>query len=141
MGKQVNFLNEKLERCEADNPDAMDAAGLGRPYPVIRLYQPDLEGNERKYVLECLNSSWISSNGLFVNRFEEEFARVVGSKHAIAVTNGTVALHLALHALGIGPGDEVIVPSLTYIASVNAIAQTGATPVFADSCAEDWLLD
>jgi perosamine synthetase len=108
---------------------------------LIRLYQPDLSGNERRYVLECLESSWISSNGAFVPRFEEEFAKYVGVDHAIAVSNGTVALHLALHALGIGPGDEVIVPSLTYVAPVNCIAQTGATPVFVDSRLDDWLMD
>ena len=92
-------------------------------------------------MLECLESSWISSNGEFVPRFENEFAKYVGVDHAIAVTNGTVALHLALHALGIGPGDEVIVPSLTYIAPVNVITQTGAKPVFVDSRLDDWLID
>jgi perosamine synthetase len=109
--------------------------------PVINLYRPDLSGNERKYVLECIDSSWISSNGVFVGRFEQAFAEVTGVAHAIAVSNGTVALHLALHALGVGPGDEVIVPSFTYIASVNTIAQTGATPIFVESCVNDWLLD
>jgi perosamine synthetase len=109
--------------------------------PVIKLYEPDLSGNERKYVLECLDTSWISSNGVFVPRFERAFADAIGAPHAIAVSNGTVALHLSLYALGIGPGDEVIVPSLTYISSVNAIALTGATPVFVDSCVDDWLLD
>ena len=109
--------------------------------PIIRLYEPDLSGNERKYVLECLDSTWISSNGSFLSRFETEFAKLVGAEHAVAVCNGTVALHLALHALGVGPGDEVIVPSLTYIASVNTIAQTGAVPVFAESRADDWLVN
>jgi hypothetical protein len=118
-----------------------ELAVSAEPRPVINLYQPDLSGNERRYVLECLDSSWISSNGVFVPRFEQAFAEVVGAAHAVAVSNGTVALHLALHALGIGPGDEVIVPSFTYIASVNAIAQTGATPVLADSRLDDWLLD
>jgi perosamine synthetase len=109
--------------------------------PVIPVYRPDLSGNERRYVLDCLESSWISSNGAYIARFEAEFARAAGSPHALGVCNGTVALHLALHALGIGPGDEVIVPSFTYIASVNTIAQCGATPVFADSRDGDWLLD
>ncbi len=76
-----------------------------------------------------------------MERFEAAFRELTGAEHAIAVTNGTVALHLVLHCLGVGPGDEVIVPTFTYIASVNTIAQTGATPVFADSRAEDWLLD
>lgn len=109
--------------------------------PVIPVYEPDLSGNERQYVLECLDSSWISSIGAFIGRFEEAIASATQAPHAISVCNGTVALHLALHCLDIGPGDEVIVPTFTYIASVNTIAQTGATPVFADSRSSDWQLD
>jgi perosamine synthetase len=104
-------------------------------YPV---YRPYLTGNEKLYVNECLDSTWISSKGKFISLFEEEFAKFIDVKHATTVSNGTVALHLALLALGIGPGDEVIVPTLTYIASVNAIAYTGATPVFVDSLRETW---
>ncbi|HZH65609.1 MAG TPA: DegT/DnrJ/EryC1/StrS aminotransferase family protein [Flavisolibacter sp.] len=107
-------------------------------YPV---YQPSLTGNEKKYVNECIDSTWISSKGVFISRFEEEFARFINVRHAATVSNGTVALHLALMALGIGPGDEVIVPTLTYIASVNAIVYTGATPVFVDSLADTWQMD
>jgi perosamine synthetase len=107
-------------------------------YPV---YQPSLTGNEKKYVNECLDSTWISSKGKFVGLFEEKFASYIGIQHAATVSNGTVALHLALLALGIGAGDEVIVPTLTYIASVNAIAYTGATPVFVDSLADTWQMD
>jgi perosamine synthetase len=109
--------------------------------PVIPVYRPDLSGNERRYVLDCVDSSWISSIGVYIERFEAAVAAATGAAHAIAVTNGTVALHLALHCLGIGPGDEVIVPAFTYIASVNTIAQTGATPVFCDSRPSDWLID
>jgi len=108
---------------------------------VIPVYRPDLSGNEQRYVMECLESSWISSIGTFIERFEAALGETTGAPHAIAVCNGTVALHLALHTLGIGPGDEVIVPTFTYIASVNTILQTGATPVFADSRPSDWLLD
>jgi perosamine synthetase len=111
---------------------------IGEQIPV---YRPDLSGNERRYVLECVDSSWISSIGTFVERFESSIATLTGAPYAISVSNGTVALHLALHCLGIGPGDEVIVPTFTYIASVNTIAQTGATPVFADSRSDDWLMD
>src|ERR1700712_4076666 len=107
----------------------------------LPVYRPDLSGNERTYVLECLDSSWISSVGAFIGRFERAVAEATGAAHAIAVCNGTVALHLALHVLGLGPGDEVIVPSFTYIASVNTIAQTGATPVFAECRQSDWLMD
>lgn len=107
----------------------------------IPVYQPSLLGNEKKYVLDCLESGWISSKGDYVNRFEESFASRVGIKYANSVCNGTAALHLALLAAGIGKGDEVIVPTLTYIASVNCIKYVGATPVFIDSCKFTWQLD
>lgn len=111
------------------------------PRERIPVYRPDLSGNERKYALECIDSSWISSIGIFIDKFEASIAEFTGSSNAIAVCNGTVALHLALHCLDIGPGDEVIVPTFTYIASVNTIAQTGAVPVFVESRPGDWLLD
>jgi perosamine synthetase len=107
-------------------------------YPV---YKPELHGNEKRYVNECLDTTWISSRGKFVKLFEDEFARYLNIGHATSACNGTVALHLALLALGIKPGDEVIVPTLTYIASVNAITYVGATPVFADSEPEHWQVD
>jgi perosamine synthetase len=109
--------------------------------PKIPIYQPALTGREREYVNDCLDSTWISSKGKYIGLFEEGFARAVGVDHAASVCNGTVALHLALVALGIGPGMEVIVPTLTYIASVNAIAYTGATPVFVDSLPDTWQMD
>lgn len=104
----------------------------------IPIYQPDLTGKEREYVLACLDSTWISSKGAFIAQFEQAFANYVDTPHATTVSNGTVAIHLALMALGIGPGDEVIVPTLTYIASANAVTYTGATPVFVDSDPGDW---
>lgn len=107
----------------------------------IPLYQPDLRGNEKRYVMECLDSSWISSKGKFISEFEDRFASYLGANHALGVCNGTAALHLALVTLGIGPGDEVIVPTLTYIAAVNAVAYTGATPVFVDSLRDTWQID
>ncbi|MDD2635455.1 MAG: DegT/DnrJ/EryC1/StrS family aminotransferase [Bacteroidales bacterium] len=107
-------------------------------YPV---YKPYLNGNEKTYVNECLDSTWISSKGKFVNEFEKKFSDYIGVKYATAVSNGTVALHLALVALGLGEGDEVIVPTLTYIASVNSIAYTGAKPIFVDSEKTTWQLD
>ena len=107
-------------------------------YPV---YQPRLAGNEKKYVNECLDSTWISSKGKFIQEFEKAFAQQLGIPYAISVSNGTVALHLALLASGIGPGDEVLVPSFTYIASVNAITYTGAVPVFVDSCSRTLQMD
>ncbi len=107
----------------------------------IPLYQPNISGNEKKYVDECLTSSWISSKGKFVNLFENNFAAYIGSKYGIAVCNGTVSLHLALLGLEVGAGDEVIVPTFTYIASVNAIRYVGAIPVFVDSLESTWQMD
>lgn len=107
----------------------------------IPVYRPDLTGNETRYVQECLDSTWISSKGRFVGEFETRFAEYINVPYATTVSNGTVALHLALLALGIGPGDEVIVPTLTYIAAVNAIRYTGATPVFVDSLTATWQMD
>lgn len=107
----------------------------------IPVYQPEFFGNEKKYVLECLESGWISSKGTFVQDFETRFANYIGINNAATVANGTVALHLALLALGIKEGDEVIVPSLTYIASVNAIKYVGAVPVFVDSLPDSLQMD
>ncbi|WP_010462221.1 DegT/DnrJ/EryC1/StrS family aminotransferase [Acidovorax radicis] len=109
---------------------------------MIPVYQPYFNGREKEYVNQCLDSTWISSKGEFIGRFESAFAKYVGAPGgATSVCNGTVAIHLALAALGIGPGDEVIVPTFTYIASVNTIIQTGATPVFVDSLQATWQVD
>jgi perosamine synthetase len=107
----------------------------------IPVYQPWLTDKEKEYVVDCLESNWISSKGKYVNQFETRFAAYIGTEHALTVSNGTVALHLALLTLGIGAADEVIVPTLTYIASVNSIVYTGATPVFVDSLADTWQMD
>jgi perosamine synthetase len=108
---------------------------------MIPVYQPYIAGREKEYVNQCLDSNWISSRGEFIERFEDQFAGYVKADYATSVCNGTVALHLALAALGVGPGDEVIVPSLTYVASVNTIVHTGATPAFVDSLASTWQID
>ena len=107
----------------------------------IPVYKPHLLGNEKTYVNQCLDTTWISSRGAFVDKFEQLFATTIGARHAASVCNGTVALHLALEALGIKAGDEVIVPTLTYVASVNMIALTGAIPVFVDSLPDSWQMD
>lgn len=99
---------------------------------MIHIASPDLSGNEASYVNECVTSTWISSVGHFITDFESAFAKISGTRHVIATNNGTTALHLALVAAGVGPGDEVIVPALTYIATANAVRYCGATPVFAD---------
>lgn len=108
---------------------------------MIPIYQPTVGDLEKRYVNEALDSGWISSKGPFVGRFEREFAGFTGTSHGVGTANGTVSLHLAFAALGIGPGDEVIVPTFTYVASVNAIAYTGATPVFVDADPATWSLD
>jgi len=100
-----------------------------------------LSGNEQKYVQECLDTGWISGSGKFVTAFEEQFAAFCGAKYGIAVFNGTVALHVALLGLGIEPGDEVIVPDFTYIASPNSVKYCNAVPVFADIDPLTWTLD
>jgi perosamine synthetase len=99
---------------------------------LIPIASPDLTGKESQYVNECIESTWISSVGHFITDFEDAFSKVAGTRHAVATNNGTTALHLALAAVGIGPGDEVIVPTLTYIATANAVRYCGATPVLAD---------
>lgn len=106
-------------------------------YPVAA---PDLSGNELEYVTECLSSSWISSNGRFIEEFEASVAEFIGTRFAIATCNGTAALHIALLALGLKPGDEVIVPTLTYVATANAVTYCGARPVFADVDPQTWNL-
>lgn len=102
---------------------------------------PDLSGNEERYVTEAVRSSWISSTGRFVERFEREFAELCDSRTAVSVINGTAALHLALLALDVRAGDEVLVPSLTYVATANAVRYVGAEPVFVDVDPDTWCID
>jgi perosamine synthetase len=107
----------------------------------IPFASPAFDGNEFSYVTECLETGWISSQGPYVARFEREFAEFTGAEHALTTSNGTTALHLALVALGIGPGDEVIVPNLTFAASAAAVVHAGATPVLVDVRPDDWGID
>jgi perosamine synthetase len=100
--------------------------------------KPVLRGNEKKYVNDAIDTGWISSNGPYIGRFEAAIAARLGVDECLAACNGTVALHLACLAMDLGPGDEVIVPSLTYVASANAVAYCGAKPVFADCSRETW---
>lgn len=104
------------------------------------IMQPLLNGNELAYVSDCIKTGWISSQGAYVKRFEKEFAEYCGAEYAVAVSNGTVALHLALVALGIKEGDEVLVPDLTFAASINAIIYTGAVPVIVDVDKTTWTI-
>jgi perosamine synthetase len=108
---------------------------------MIPISEPSLEGRELEYVTDCIRSGWVSSLGEYVKRFEREFAAYCGVRYGAATHNGTVALHLALAALGVGPGDEVILPTLTFVATANAVVYTGATPVFVDSEPSTWNID
>lgn len=107
----------------------------------IPIYKPNLEGNEKKYLLECISNNWISSGGYFVLRFEKKFSNIHSGIKSLAVSSGTTAIHLALVSLGIGKGDEVIVPNLTFAAVINAVLYTGATPVVVDVDKYKWTID
>lgn len=106
----------------------------------ISLAQPQLNGNEYQYLMDAFLSTWISSSGKYVTKFEESFSCYCGMKYGVATSNGTAALHLALLALDIGEGDEVIVPNLTFAATINAVLYTGATPVIVDIEEESWCI-
>lgn len=107
----------------------------------IPVSAPTLVGNESRYVMDCLQSTWISSTGKYIDQFEEAFAEFCGVRHAISCSNGTTSLHLALLALGLQPGDEVIVPTLTFVASANAVVYCGGTPVLVDVEPGTWNID
>jgi perosamine synthetase len=105
------------------------------------LHEPVFRGNEKKYLLECIDSGYVSSVGEFVSRFEEDLATYVGAKYAVAVSNGTVGLQLALVASGVRPGQEVLVPALSFVATANAVSHAGAVAHFVDVDPETWGLD
>ncbi len=121
----------KLEAPPADS-------GLDGPVPVS---EPTLGPNTKKYVNHCIDTNWISSIGSYVTRFEEAFAARCGVRYGVAASNGTTALHLALATLGVGPGDEVIIPAFTMIATANAVAYCGAEPVLVDARPDTWNMD
>lgn len=108
---------------------------------MIPVNEPLLNGNEKKYLNECIDSGWISSEGAFIKQFEELFAARVGRKFGVAVCNGTAALDAAIEALGIGPGDEVIMPAFTIISCIGQIIRAGAKPVLVDSDPVTWNMD
>lgn len=111
----------------------MSSSEPGAPAGRIPLAEPLIGGNAAAYLAECLDSNFVSSVGPFVSRFEVAFAEAVGARHAVACASGTAAIHLALLVLDVGPGDEVFLPSLTFVASANPIRYVGATPVLVDS--------
>jgi perosamine synthetase len=102
---------------------------------------PNIGELEKEYLSKCIDSTYVSTVGPFVPEFEEKFAKYIGVKRAVSTQSGTAAIHMALHELGIGPGDEVIVPALTFIATVNPVMYVGATPVFVDVDPKTWNID
>lgn len=103
-----------------------------RPDNFLPVYEPLMAGNEEKYVMDAVRSGWISYLGDYCHRLERDFAQFCQVNHALPTCNGTVSLHLALHALHVGPGDEVIIPALTFVATANAVTYTGAAPIIVD---------
>ncbi|OFX76500.1 MAG: aminotransferase DegT [Bacteroidetes bacterium GWE2_29_8] len=114
---------------------------MKRKYDFIPVSEPVLDGNEKKYVLDCIDSGWISSEGPYVEKFESQMCQITGRKYAVALSNGTVALELAVRALKIGEGDEVIIPSFTIISCAMAVLKNGAKPVLVDSDINTWNVD
>jgi len=122
--------------------ESMDAAGRALAGTrFIPLSVPEIRGNEWRYVKECLDTNWVSSAGPFVDRFESEVARYLGARHAVATTSGTAALHVALLVAGVRPDDEVLVPTLTFVAPANAVRYVRAWPVFVDVESTSWQMD
>ncbi|GIK16049.1 MAG: aminotransferase DegT [Planctomycetota bacterium] len=111
------------------------------PVRRVPVCAPVLDGRERAYVLDALDSGWVSSQGEYIDRFEQAWARACGAAHGVACCNGTAALHLALKALGVGPGDEVLIPAFTLIASANMVHLAGAKPVLVDVRPDTWCID
>lgn len=107
----------------------------------IPLSIPNIGGNEWKYVKECLDTGWISSVGSYVNKFEEMVADYVGAKYGVAAVNGTAAIHISLNLMGVKPGDYVIIPNITFVATANAVKYTGADPILIDANPDNWQMD
>src|SRR5438046_664890 len=135
----TSFRSSRCARGGGRIRTAATARGRGaRPIPDAGRPRA---GNEWRYLKECLDTNWVSSVGPFVERFERETAAGVGAAHAVAAVTGTAALHVALLTAGVRPGDEVLVPALTFIATANAVCYCGATPVFVDVEASTWGMD
>ncbi|MDT9198041.1 LegC family aminotransferase [Limnospira fusiformis KN01] len=121
-----------MDKLERDFLKALERV-LGKPDPFIPLHEPEFLGHEWDKVKDCLDSTFVSSVGQYVDSFEAMLAEYTGAKYAVAVVNGTAALHIALLLAGVRPGDEVLVPSLSFVATANAVAHCGAIPHFLDS--------
>jgi len=148
MRDETNLSDEELAQIRHLIPgpeptlvpiaERMKGGRAGRTLPVADTL---LAGNELRYLTACVETNWISSAGSFVKQFESQFAAAMGCEFGVACSSGTAALHLALAALGVGPDDEVIIPTFTMIATANAVAYTGATPVLVDSEPINWNMD
>lgn len=122
-------------------PASRKSPAAAAPRPLIPVLEPDLHGNELKYVTECVETNWISSLGRFNDLFEARFREYCKVPHALAVNNGTAALHLALVTLGVKEGDEVLVPDITFAACANAVLHARATPILVDVDPKTWTMD
>jgi len=148
LDQHIERFSHRLHNDSSVDKDVLrpvlDASGrligvdIDRSTQRIQVARPDMSHREFRSILDAFLSSWISSKGPYVDKFEQEFRAFIGTDHGIAVSNGTVALHLGLLALGIGPGDEVIVPDLTFAATINAVLFCGATPVIVDVDRQTW---
>jgi perosamine synthetase len=112
---------------------AATRAVLGDAHEKLALHEPQFSGHEWQYVKECIDTGWVSSVGSYVDRFERDLAHYTGASHAVATVNGTAALHMCLLLAGVQPGDEVLIPTLTFIATANAVTYANAVPHFVDS--------
>ena len=144
---KLEDMGELAEFIPASDPEVklryrpIPAFGEPSQRRIIPVCEPMLAGDELKYVQRAVESNWISSAGDYIRQFEKQFAEAVGAQYGIACANGTVALHLALATLGLKPGDEVIIPTFTMIATPNAVTYTGATPVLVDNEPNYWQMD
>lgn len=132
-------MSEQPVFSVVETSPASDEGILGRVAGILSpddgphpLHAPEIDGNAWTYVKDCLDTGWVSSVGKWVDRFEEMMIETTGARHAIATVNGTAALHAALYAVGVGSGDEVLVPAFTFVATANAISYCGATPHFVE---------
>lgn len=141
-GTIVSHLSNKIKCIPLVDDDhvVVDYASSLR-LKRIPIQEPLMQGNEMAYVADCIRTNWISSQGKYVLQFEQMLCELNNANYCLAVSNGTVALHLALVSLGIGPGDEVIIPDITFAATINAVLYTGATPVLVDVDKSSWNID
>lgn len=143
FNKLFNKTSQKINILPIINKDGLlvDYFEYKHKTKFTPVAEPTLENKELEYLLDAFSSTWISSKGKYIDRFEEDFSKYCDVKYGVATSNGTVAIHLALVALGIGKGDEVIIPDLTFAATINAVLYTGATPVIVDIEPDSWTID